>query len=518
MLYKLLKIFKALRPKEIILVIICSVIVLISTILYIGYFINTQTIQVPAYGGRWREGVVGQPVFVNPVISSNEIDHDIANLIFDDLEGLSTVIRSEETLAKWTVRLKEDLKWSDGKRITSDDIIFTFDTITNSESRSPLSASFYGARAMRVSELETTFILPSDYAFFGETLSSLRIIPKHIFINIPPANFGLSLYAREPIGSGPYKFRSYAKEANGFINQYIVTINHNYHGKKPYINDIIFKFYNNEDDLIRSFNNNDIDGFALSDPSLLDKIAVMKSNHAIPAKRYYTVFLNPVTITHFENKSIREALSLTVPRDQITENIFKGFAKPSFGPLIENTLPYKDVASNALDGLELRLSVPDVAPMRNIAEKLKTAWEAYGAIIHISILRPSDVRLSIRNRDYDALLFGNILNIEKDLYSFWHSTNRFYPNQNLAFFNNKDADLLMKNIRGEADETKRETYLKEISNIITNNIGAIFIVFPDYLYVTSPRLKGFEAEKSAMISNRFNNVSDWYLNTHRKLK
>lgn len=498
-----------------------TVVILVTIIFYAGYFINTRTVQVATYGGLWREGVVGQPVFINPVISVNEIDHDIIKLVFNDLEGLSTSIQPNLLFQEWTVRLREDLKWSDGVRITSDDIIFTFEAIADPGARSPLSASFEGASAERISELEVKFSLPASYVFFGETLNSLKIIPRHIFNAIPPANFGLSSYIREPVGSGPYKFKSYQKEQNGFISEYALTINKHYHGKTPYIRDFVFKFYENEIRLIEAFNNGHIDGLPIADPALLSKIAVIKSVHSISSTRYFAVFLNSSLVPQFRDINIRKAMSHFTPREKLVNNIFEGLAKPAFSPLVAKTIQVDESfipVENSLAGLEFRLTVPDVAPLPAIANELKAAWEAQGAFVDVRILRSTDIQESIRNRDYEALLFGNILSIPNDLHSFWHSAKRFYPGFNLAFFNNQEADTLMEYIRSEAVPEKKQDLLQRLSSVIVDNIGAVFTVFPDYIYVTSPRLKGFIIEKAITSADRLDNVELWYVKTNRVFK
>lgn len=519
MLYKFRQIIKSLNKKELAVLAVSSAVFLVAAILYGGHVIGNKTVEVAACGGTWKEGVVGQPVFINPVVSGNEMDQDISRLIFDDLDLLSESIKSDESSREWSVRLKEDLEWSDGEKVTSDDIIFTFDTIINPESRSPFAANFDGANVDRVSELEVKFTLPSSYVFFEKTLREMRIIPKHIFGNIPPANFNLSSYVREPVGSGPYKFKSYEKEKDGFISEYRLTVNRNYSGETPYIREFIFKFYSDESRLIKAFNNGEIDGFPVSDPANLSQISVRHDIHPLPSSRYYAVFFNSGLASFFRDIKIREALSSIVPRENIINEVFGGFAAPSLGPAPNGETPEAAAAADIfLPDISFNLTVPDIRPLTAMAEMIKEKWESVGASVAISALRPADIQEQIRNRGYEALLFGNILNVPEDLYSFWHSSKRFYPGLNLAMFNDREADLIMEEIRGEEDEEARLELLKRLSSAISDNFGAIFIASPDYLYVSSPKLKGFSSFKATTFSDRLNGIRKWYVNTNRKFK
>jgi hypothetical protein len=102
LLYKFLQLIRSLSKKELTLISIGSAVLLVSAILYGGYLIQTKTVEIPAHGGTWKEGIVGQPVFINPVISGNEADQDISVLLFDNIEGLSESIKTDALSKKWS--------------------------------------------------------------------------------------------------------------------------------------------------------------------------------------------------------------------------------------------------------------------------------------------------------------------------------------------------------------------------------------------------------------------------------
>ena len=164
------------------------------------------------------------------------------------------------------------------------------------------------------------------------------------------------------------------------------------------------------------------------------------------------------------------------------------------------------------------LTVPDIELLIKTADIIKSDWEKLGVSVTIKPTKTSEIQEVIKNRSYEAILFGNILNEPQDLFSFWHSSKRFYPGLNLAFFNNSEVDRLLDSIRTEPDEAKRIQKLNQAAEKISDETAAAFIVFPEYVYVTSPKLKGYETTSGTILSDRLNNISMWYISTIRKFK
>src|SRR3989344_5458951 len=117
---------------------------------------------------------------VKPVFSAAEADQILSALVYGSFERLIESVASDDP-SIYSVTLKENLFWSDGKPLTSDDVIFTVEAMQNPEMRSPLFKNWQGIVVERISELQVRFILPSSYVFFRENLNRLQVVPEHIW-------------------------------------------------------------------------------------------------------------------------------------------------------------------------------------------------------------------------------------------------------------------------------------------------------------------------------------------------
>jgi len=513
--YNTRNIFKALTARERLIFWGALASTLLSGFFLALFFFNQVTIAVPLQGGTYHEGVVGQPIFINPVVSSNDADRDISRLIFSDVQQVAEQVKSDEDGLVWTVRLHDNLFWSDGERLTSDDIIFTIRTIQDPDSFSPLASSWQGVRVERESELELRFILRLPYAFFDDNLQGLFIIPRHIFGNIPSANFRLSIYGLEPVGSGPYRYESFKKQKDGFITEYRLVTNDYYAGERPFIDSVVFKFYQDEDDLLQAYNDGLIDGFGTSNAQLVSKLRLRHQLFEMQVPRYYAIFLNQSVAEQFKDPKIRHALSGVLDRDQLVSDIFDNYALPSYGPLPFSESLDVEFQSDVLSGLQFELIVPEVDFLIRTAYALQQKWESYGAIVNVVALPQNQIQTDvIKTRNYGALLFGNILGKNYDLFSFWHSSERFYPGLNLALYNNKSVDGLIETVRKDFDPASRLIELEELDSLIRHDTPALFLFSPYYLYVATPTLRGFEAQQlTTPPMDRFLGISNWYLKT-----
>jgi peptide/nickel transport system substrate-binding protein len=515
-------------------------------------FYYRQTIEIPVASRQYIEGIVGQPIFINPIISgTNDADRDLSEIVFSDLLDLTDRYEIKDGGKIWNLFLKPDLLWDDNEPLTSDDVIFTIETIQDPESRSYLAPAWQGVIVNRVSELGIEFTLRTPYAFFLDNLKDLKIIPKHIFETIPTANLRLSNYNLEPVGNGPYKFVSFNKRKDGFITEYKFEINKNYALRTPFLKSLTIKFFPNTSELIRAFNLKKIDGFGDLNPKNINDLKLEHQILEINLPRYYAIFFNTNSHEALKNLTVRTALESAINKKKIVETVFnnkaliidqplppiipgylpdtKRLATPDLAKindllnkeqwrLNENQIREKKIGKNTIQ-LEFNIVVPQIPFLEETVNIIKEDWRAIGVKLNLIILNPQDViNEVIKTRNYQMLIFGNILKLNPDIFSFWHSSERFYPGLNLALYENKKADNLLEAIRKNFDAESRKEQLAQLQTLISQDRPAIFLFSPTYLYVSPKNLRGFEEKTLATPSDRFENINKWYLKTARAFK
>jgi peptide/nickel transport system substrate-binding protein len=520
------KLIKALSKKERLVFFISLVVLIGSSLAYGAIFIKTKTYVIPSAGGTYREGVVGQPAFINPILpagASTETDRLLSRLIFASLADMAETIKHSDDGKTWNVRLKDNIRWHDGEKVTADDVVFTVDIIKNPELRSWLQGSFDGVTVARVSELEVEFILQNSYAFFEQDhLASLRPIPKHIFADIPPINFTRSPFGLAPIGSGLYKATSHDMK-EGYVETFSMESNRDYFDRPAYIDKLIFKFFKEEPDLVSAYNLGQIDGFGLSTAEGLSErpILIRHKPRYLASSRYYAIFINQnIAPTALGDQTVRGALSVGVNRNELISSVLGGKGVPFYGPTSQSTKPTTSLNTGSLNTLNLRMVVPDEPFLVKTAEEIKTDWEFLGVKTELIIRSLRDVQQDILpNANYEMILFGNIVKENNDLFAFWHSSKKSFPDQNLALYQDSKVDSLLETYRKTFNEETRSALLQEISSRIANDFPAIFLYSPDYTYITTPGLGGFDDNKIINTSDdRFADVANWFVKSRHSLR
>ena len=520
----------------------------------IGYYFSI-TYAGPDYGGSFTEGLVGEPRFINSLLLQTDTDRDLSQLIYSGLlkndgkgnfiPDLAENFRVSDDGLTYTFNLKKDIKWHDGKILSADDIIFTLKTTQNPDFSSPQRINWLGVELIKIDDFTLEFKLKNSYAQFVNNLN-LGILPAHLWQEVKPANFALYELNLKPVGTGPYKFFKLKKDRMGRITSYELSANKDYFLGQPYINSIEFKFYPTEEELIQSFNLSGVDSLSGISPVNLEnlrfpgKVKIQK----LKIPRYFAVFLNQNQSDILSDKNVRLAMAHSVNKDKIIEIIsgggfkvdspvipevfenFDGSIKkydynPEFSKQILENLSWLDKDGDGFrekndKKLEIELAVPLKKELMEIGVELQKDWEGIGIKVNLANVPIIELQQKyIQPRIYEALLFGEVLNVEPDPFSFWHSSQKKDPGLNLALYDNKGADKILEEARETLNPVARASKYKDFQNLVIEDLPAIFLYSLNYIYPQAKKIKGFKDELLGLPSERFINAEQWYIETKR---
>ena len=636
--------FKVLNKKEKVSFFVFLISAILSAFFLLVTFYLENTEIVPAAGGHFIEGVIGQPIAINPIYPSCDVDRDITELIFSGLMkynekgeivfDLARDYTPSEDGKTVEVFLKENVLWHDGEPLTAEDIVFTIETIQDPDSRSPLMANWLGVRVEEISDFKIRFKLESPSSVFLENLT-LQILPKHLWEEILPASFPFAVYNLKPIGSGPFKFQSLEQEKSDkelrTISLHLVK-NKDYYGKIPNLEEISFYFFENEEELIHNLGK--IKGFSLSSTKNINVSEYGFSEKIFSLPRYFAVFLNVDNSEILSDGKIRQALNYGTNKAEILEKVFDNKGRIIDSPILPSIFDFpqpaqiylfdKEKAKEILEGIgfleheqgfriktvekekafqfEKNLSVgsegaevevlqkclanlPDIYPegeitgyfgsktkaavqkfqkqyvegvtgsglvgkktrvklnemcfdtseetlplkfslttvnqplMIEIANILKSQWKDLGVEIEIRTFEIKELEREIINkRDYEAILFGQVLGTIPDPFPFWHSSQKSNQGLNLTGYENDAVDELLTKARKNLNFEERIKIYQEFQDILIEDAPSVFLTSPDFIYCISEEFNGIDLNIIADPSKRFLAVENWYTKMKRVWK
>ena len=120
--------------------------------------------------------------------------------------------------------------------------------------------------------------------------------------------------------------------------------------------------------------------------------------------------------------------------------------------------------------------VPDISFLTKTAEIIREDWLKIGVKLNLAVKSSVEINEEIiRTRGYEMIIFGNVFGVNSDIFSFWHSSERFYPGLNLAMYHDKIVDELIEAAREEIDEERKQRYLSNLQAAIIGDAPAIFL-------------------------------------------
>ncbi len=548
--------FHAFSKKERAVFLVLVLVLVISTLSILESINKHFMVSVPAYGGSISEGIIGTPRFINPVLAFSDADQDLVSLVYSGLMrksgdgSLVPDLAEKYEVSKdgldYTFTLKDKIFFHDGKPVTVDDIIFTINTIKDSVNKSPHKASWDGVSVEKIDDRTVNFTLKQPYASFLEN-TTLGIMPESLWTGSP---LELNTTNTNPIGSGPYMISDVNKQASGIIDYYKLTAFSKFALGKPYIKDISLHFYQNENDLIKALEGDEVNQISsITPPSaeILIKKGYRVESAVLP--RVFGLFFNQNVNRLFVDKVVVNAINKAIDKDSIVREVLSGYGVVINDPIPPSIVEYqklnnvdtarantlaKVAESLAKDGwkkntdgfleksvtekkkttttaLEFSISTGNAPELVKAANMIKQDLQEVGMKVDIKTFDVGSLNQTvIRPRNYDALLFGEIINNESDLFAFWHSSQRRDPGLNVAMYTNANVDKILESAFVTIDRDARIKKYVQFEDEIRKDMPAVFLYTPKFIYIVSDNLNGLLMDHVTSPSNRFSNVYSWY--------
>lgn len=375
-------------------------------------YLQSQT-PIGKYGGTFVASTIGEgPKTFNAFNSKDNISSIMSEIMYDGL--VTTDVVTGETIPKlaksfsvsdceYVVNLRKGLKWSDGKEITADDVVFTwqniiFDGFGNTSTRDSVVIDGKLPTVEKIDDYTVKFITPKPFAPFLRMLAS-PIAPKHIFK--PAVDRGKEYFdgflstntaPKEFVTSGPFKLKEYVPAQRVVFernpNYYLINKENK---KLPYLDKIVYLIVGDINNQVLKFEGGELDEISLQGANVarfkeMEKhsdftvynigpdtgtmyIAMNLNNRKDNNGKFY---VNPNKQLWFQDKNFRQAVDLAIDRENMVFNIANGLAEPLFTPETLNSI---------FLNTELKSYKKDLEKSKDFLKKSGFTWNKNGQLL-----------------------------------------------------------------------------------------------------------------------------------------
>lgn len=439
------------------------------------YIRHTQV--VPAFGGSYREEVLGEVKYLNPVLAKSDTEKSISGLIYDGLVKVDEEGNIVAGLAKeweissngltYTFILREDASFHNGQPFDAGDVIATINLIKDPSVKSTHLDKWKDVKVSTPDPTVVEFELPSPYGpFLYQCMQG--IMSKEDINSSLIDNFN---------GTGPYKFTNTSNILNGDIKKISLVANTSYFERSPYIKDLSF-----------------------------DILPETKQSEAKASVSNYSAGAGfPNDKKNFLNMDFETERQLA---------LIANLRRPA---MADAAIRKRSMNFEKGDQtLDIKILALDAQSQRDqISEFEKDAKEA-NINLSIEYVKAVDYQDALLKRDYDLALYGFNFGYDRDPYVFWHSSK--YEGMNLAGYKDKSSDILLEDARMIADAAERNAKYDEFFGKISTDNIVKFFPLSKYEFSVKFDVKGVDPVKAYQPEDRFAGILDWYLTEKRVRK
>lgn len=292
--------------------------------------------------GRVIVGLGQEPTVFNPLMVHIEVDDGVHFSVFDALFRIDPQGVVQPNLAaevpdqknggitedglNWRIRLRDDVRWHDGKPFSAEDVKFTLELIMNPNFRSWRTAGHALVRDIKViSPTEISWRMEEAFAPYLSFLTETFIVPKHILEK--EANPNSAAFNQAPVGTGPFKWGQ--RVAGDHLD---LVANPDYFGEGPHIERLVFKYIPDLTVLYTQFKSGDIDlvgqPYITPDHYAEAKTLPNRVVTLVPRTSFESFYLN-LERPQFKELAVREALYAAIDKEAIIQGLYYGVPTPT---------------------------------------------------------------------------------------------------------------------------------------------------------------------------------------------
>lgn len=480
----------------------------LTGLIFVGnYFYSKGNLSLqPRYGGIYREGLYDLIFPLNPLLPSNETQKTILNIIypslieFDNGKPFSRLLKNYSFSAdNLTFKLifKDNLKWSNGDELTTDDLLYSIDLYRQYPSAETVFLKAIDFRV--IDDKQAEFSLKNVDNYFLFKLNAVKIFPRKTFANANLENFKIDLLK---IGSGPFVLEKIRQFKD--IQEITLTKN-SYYQPQPYLEKIVFYNYPSTKRAFDGLLLKEIDGIAgLNYFEFPQNIFFDFKIYHIVLPRVIGLFFNSQKV----DKEIVNYLNSVINRQEVVRAVLKNQAEPTsliFSPTIRKIFGIKETDVN----FSFSKSVPELNKITldvlsfyvypDLSRYLQNKFK-----FNLEFLDKVELENKLSSKDYSVILMGINYSWPPLLSYFWTSTG---INLNNFFDPNLEAKIQQLVSDSQSDFAQN---LFEAEKAIINSGLNVFIANPYYLFILNKKIKNFDQVLLLNPESRFVKIEYWY--------
>jgi len=506
---------------------------------------TNYSIETGANGGTYAEATLGPVNTLNPLYASTSSELAASRLIFSSLLSYDTTGHLGMDTAKsltvnaegttYTVKLRDDVRWHDGTKLTAQDVAFTVDLIKNPAARSPLQLQWQDVTVKVVDDTTISFSLPSVYAAFPHALT-FAILPKHKLADVDASTLRENAFSLMPVGSGPFELRLLQPSPGQKIIN--MTAFDRYHKGRPKLDRFEIHAFTTYDDVVTALKTGQVVAAELADTTGFTTKAGYRVQNSAVDDGVYALF-NTAQPT-LNDVVVRRALQRGINIEKLRHDVAPGqypLDSPFVKGQISNEATLKPAAFNKteaeaqldaagwkLDGslrkkgdqtLAINLVTTDNQEYKKVAAHLKKDWQALGAKVTVSAINTNDPRADfvqnvLQPRAYDVLVYELSIGADPDVYAYWHSSQSGPRGLNLSMYSSGVADDALTSARARIEPSLRDLKYQAFAKQWLADVPAVGLYQSSIKYISRSQATALEPEQQLVSPyDRYANVMYW---------